>query len=71
MYKTWGSHFSYSDIKRMEFKCPDWIRGTKVLGQTFNCEVYWKTIKPRSYKIADLAIVFFYFNVFIYLQQQQ
>ena len=60
MYKTLGSHFSYFDIKYMKFKGPDWIRGTKVFVATFDCEMYWKTIKPRSHEIADLANIFFF-----------
>ena len=68
MYKTLGSHFSYFDIKYMKFKGPDWIRGTKFFVATFDCEMYWKTIKQRSHKIADLAIIFFfYFTDCVYL----
>lgn len=57
MYKTLGSYFSYFDIKYMKFKGPDWIKGTKVFVPTFDCEMYGKTIKPRSHEIADLAIM--------------
>ena len=60
MYKILGSHFSYFDIKYVTFKGPDWVKGTKVLVPTFDCEMYWKTIKPRSHEIADLAIFFFF-----------
>lgn len=59
--QTLGSHFSYFDNKYMTFKGPDWIKGTKLLVPTFDCEMYWKTIKQRSHETADLAIMFFFF----------